>query len=269
MNFEERNAAWDGTHVRMFAQPHSRSSTPRVWSVWVERNITFYEWGQWGGALQRASDISQGVNLGKKNEMSPAAYALDRAKEMCRKKNWEGYREVRGQPYAPGAVPEYIDPPAAKVIDFEDLPLSLSFYKPDNTMGAGMAKKAEAGKVLYARKRNGLMYVLARGEGERRPKLYSRRMLRQHDDEVGTPLTWDDRFPHIIRAAERVMPPNSILLGELIMDATGWMTSRPSRATPRASPTRASTTRQPRASPASTSGTSPSGAVWTWCRRPL
>jgi hypothetical protein len=162
--------------------------------------------------MQEAHDISQGVNLGKKNEMSPAAYALDRAKEMCRKKHWEGYREF--------AQDQCIDEVATTNIDFNNLPLNLCFYKPDNSMGAGITKKAEAGKVWYTRKRNGIGYVLARGTGK--PMLYSRRMLRQHDDEVGkTNYTWDDRFSHIIHAAEEIMPQNSILLGELVMDRLG------------------------------------------------
>lgn len=210
MSFEERNASWTGG-VREFRQLHSRGSAPRVWRISVENNVVHTWWCQLGGAEQHASEQMKGVNLGKKNEMSPAAYALDRAKELCRKKNWEGYREfVADQP---------LDQVVAAEIDFDNLPLSLCFYKPDNSMGAGMAKKAEAKQVWYARKRNGLMYVLAKGLGT--AKLYSRRMLRGHDDEEGTGLTWDDRFPHIIEAANRIMSPNSILLGELVMDRGG------------------------------------------------
>jgi hypothetical protein len=207
MNFEERNASWTGAQ-RNFLQFHSRSGTPRFWSIQVVGNLINTWWGQHGGALQTATEHMQGVNLGKKNEKTPEVYALERAREMCRKKNWEGYREVGvdGQP---------LDPVVKADIDFENLPLSLCFYKPDNSMGAGITKKAESGQVFYTRKANGMMYVIARGQG--RPKLYSRRMLRQHDDEQGGPLTWDDRFPHLVSAAEQFMPPNSIILGELVV----------------------------------------------------
>lgn len=215
MTFDERNAAWDGTGTRTFVQPHSRSSVPRVWIIWVQGDHIHYQWGQQGGAFQWAYEVPKGVNLGKKNEMSPEVYALDRSKEMCRKKNWEGYREVETWNFSTGTT-TFLDPPAEKVIDFDNLPLSLSFYKPDNAMGAGITKKAEAGEVLYARKGNGLMFVIAKGSGP--AKLYSRRMLRHHDDEVGQPdKTWDRRFIHIQEAADAIMPPNSILLGELMV----------------------------------------------------
>lgn len=215
MTIEERNAYWDGSK-RTFIQLNSRSTTPRFWEVWVVGNTVFYTWGQVGGAVQQASEACQAVNVGKKNEISPVGYAFYRAAEMFRKKVWEGYREATLQ--ADGSY-TFLDPPTETNIDFDNLPLSLSFYKPDNAMGPGITKKAESGKVWYARKRNGLMYVIARGDGL--PKLYSRRMLRQHDDEQNTPLTWDDRFGHILWEAAKVMPPNSILLGELVKDKDG------------------------------------------------
>ncbi len=224
MSFEERNAAWDGKTRRGFVQPHSRSSTPRAWMVWVEGKVAHTMWGQIGGQFQHTTETFLGVNIGKSNELSPEAYALDRTKEMCRKKNWEGYREVEllglMKELMFGSAPfDYLDPIVKKDIDFDDLPLSLSFYKPDNTMGAGMMKKAVAGKVIYTRKRNGLAFILARGKEH--PRLYSRRMLRQNDNETGTSLTWNDRFPHLIEAATEFMPENSILLGELVMDRNG------------------------------------------------
>lgn len=210
MTFDERNAAWIGT-LREFRQIHSRSSAPRVWAIIVQGPNIHTTWGQLGGAMQNATETMVGVNLGKKNEKSGPQYALERAKETCRKKFLEGYREFEnGQP---------IDELVEKNIDFDDLPSSLCFYKPDNSMGAGITKKAEAGQVLYTRKRNGLAFILSKGK--QRPHLYSRRMLRQHDDEVGTSLTWDVRFPYLIEAAEKFMPDNSILLGELVVDREG------------------------------------------------
>ncbi len=174
--------------------------------------------------MQNASETLKGVNIGKKNEKSPEQYALERAREMARKKNWEGYKEVRaptlhetvtgrvsaqtGMMYWPDAI--------QTDIDFDNLPLNLSFYKPDNTMSVGMTKKANNKEVWYTRKRNGLAFVLARGKEH--PRLYSRRMLRQHDDEVGGALTWNDRFPYLIEAAKSFMPENSIILGELLVN---------------------------------------------------
>lgn len=208
MKFEERNAAWDGRAQRTFIQFHSRSGTPRVWMISVSGNQITVSHGQLNGVLQTVSEKMQGVNIGKKNEKSPEQYALERARDMSRKKNWEGYREV-----FPDNTP--MDPIVQTDIDFENLPLSLSFYKPDNTMGAGITKKALEKKVWYSRKANGLAFIITRGTGM--PKLWSRRMLRQQDDEVGSPYTWNDRFAHIALEAANFMPPNSILLGELVM----------------------------------------------------
>lgn len=224
MTFDERNEGWGG-HLRGFLQMHSRSGVPRYWAIRVEENRIITRWGQFGGSMQEATEHMNGVNIGKKNEKTPAQYALERARETCRKKNWEGYREAvlhtDGMVSAtPDGTPVFWDAPTISDIDFENLPLSLSFYKPDNSMGAGITKKAEAGQVLYARKANGLMYVIARGAGK--PKLYSRRMLRQNDNETETQFTWDDRFPHLVEGALKFLPPNSIILGELLMhDAEG------------------------------------------------
>src|SRR4051812_26103904 len=94
MLFAERNEKWQGEY-REFHQLQSRSGTPRVWGIRVEGNIIHTTWGQYGGAMQTASETMQGVNIGKKNEKTPAQYALERAREMARKKSWEGYSEKR------------------------------------------------------------------------------------------------------------------------------------------------------------------------------
>lgn len=211
MSFTQRNAQWDG-QTRTFLQFNSRSSSPRIWIIQVVGNKLEYWWGQQGGALQHAEETSSGVNHGKSNYVSPEAHALELAREKCRKQDRSGYREV-------GANGEPLDALVSTVLDFDNLPPSLCFYKPDNSMGSAITKKAAEGKVLYTRKRNGLAFILARGVEA--AKLYSRRMLRQHDDEAGSPYTWDDRFPHIVAAATRVMPQDSILLGELVMDRGG------------------------------------------------
>lgn len=212
MNFAERNVNWQGEQ-RMFQQPNSRSGVPRVWTVEVVGNKVVTGWGQLGGKMQSATEAFSGVNVGKANAMSPSEYALDRAREMCRKKGWEGYLEM-----GPNG---YMDPISQSEIDFtQPLPLNLSFYKPDNSLSAALDKKARGLGCWYTRKRNGMMKVLVKDDyGEL--KIYSRRMLRQHDDEVATEYTWDDRFPHIISAIEPHIPPRTILLGEMVVEENG------------------------------------------------
>ena len=194
MSFDDRNAAWNGQTLREFRQLNSRTTAPRVWSIHVDGPNIIYTWGQLGGAMQTASEISQGVNLGKKNEMNPQVYALDRAREMCRKKHWEGYREFDSF----GGQPLDVEEPSA--IDFtKPMPMNLSFYKPLNGAGSGLLKKAERGEALYTRKMNGMMHIIV-CDAAGRVQIYSRRMLLCHDDEDAKKVTWNDRFPYIVAA---------------------------------------------------------------------
>lgn len=223
MNFAERNAAWNG-ELREFRQMHTRRGVPRVWTVEVKGNQIITCAGDLGGSMQRFVETMQGINVGKKNAKTGEQYALERARYAAEKKYREGYREVallaNGVAMKADGTPVFLDTVQEKVIDFNNLPGPLRFYKPDNSMSAGMEKLAREGKVFYSRKRNGLAYVIAKGDGK--AKLYSRTMLRQHDDEAGkTELTWDDRFPEIVAAADALMPPNSIMLGELVVDREG------------------------------------------------
>lgn len=173
----------------------------------MEGITVFSQWGQLGGAVQDAREDGFVVNAGKKNEVSARDYALYLAREKCRKKHWEGYREVNG---AGETLDEHVT-----TIDFSNPPPNLAFWKPESDPSAGMLKKAELRKTLYARKLNGLMYC-AWSSPTGSVFLTSRRMLRQQDDEVNTQYTWNDRFPHIVEALSRVMPPKSCVLGELV-----------------------------------------------------
>ena len=215
MGFQERNAAWQGEH-RRFIQLASRSFSPRVWAVWANGDTLSYEWGQLGGAFQTANEKAPVVNTGKKNEVSGAANALALGLRKIELKFREGYREVAGGVVGPGEM-TMLDPIAIPAIDFsKPLPQSLSFYKPLNSAGAGLLKKAAKGEAWYTRKVNGLMHVIASDErGE--IQIYSRRLLRQHDDEVTTSITWNHRYPFIVQSAAALMPPRSILLGELVV----------------------------------------------------
>jgi ATP-dependent DNA ligase/predicted DNA-binding WGR domain protein len=207
---------------RTFLQENGKQR--RIWDIAVTGNYITTNWGIEGGKMQVASEAANGVNEGQANFKTPAQHAQERADRMIRLKTREGYREVG----ADGQYLQAVEPPPrlgsdgtptfVVPFDFDNLPSNLCFYKPDNSIGATMKKKVDAGGVVYTRKRDGLAFIIARGVGA--PKLYSRRMLRQHDDEVGTALTWDDRFPHLVRAAAG-MPENTILLGELIVDRDG------------------------------------------------
>lgn len=209
MTFDERNEKWKG-EPRYFRQTETRSSSPRFWKCWVDGAKIFVEWGQVGGAMQQQNETAQGVNKGKKNEISPENYALYLGREKCRKKHWEGYREYSVDK---AGRTKMLDDHVID-IDFDNPPLNLAFWKPDNSPGAGILKKAENNKVWYTRKMNGLMYCAWRGTKE--PFLTSRRMLTQNDNETSTSFTWNNRFPHIIQALQGLLPPKSCVLGELV-----------------------------------------------------
>lgn len=83
MNFELRNITWTGSK-RTFLQLNSRSSSPRVWEIAVTGNRIDTWWGQQGGAIQHANEVSNGVNHGKSNEVSPEHHALEIAREKCK-----------------------------------------------------------------------------------------------------------------------------------------------------------------------------------------
>lgn len=205
MSFDERNANWKGS-PREFLQVNARSAAPRVWRVEVKKDRVITVWGLLEGAMQTAEETLLPLNVGKSNEKSASQVALERGQRLSLLKYREGYRE-----YVNGKALDV----AETEIDFDNLPGNLCFYKPDNSMGAGITKLAEAGNAWYARKANGLMFVIAKGTGK--AMLYSRKMLRFNDKEVGKKdKSWDARFHKIAAEADRIMPPNSIILGELL-----------------------------------------------------
>lgn len=208
MTFEERNAAWEGSR-RYFVQLQSRGG-PRIWAVEVRGNQILTEWGLYDGAQQNAIETAQGVNKGKKNELSPEQYALYLGREKARKKNWEGYREIN----LDGSFKDLV----LAEVNFDDPPKNLCFWKPDNGLDSKkLQAKAAAKEVWYVRKFDGHSFVLwfdSKGE----PFFTSRRMLRQHDDEQGSQYTYNDRFAHIIEAARKLdLPPRSAILGEIVV----------------------------------------------------
>ena len=204
MSFETRNEKWTGG-LRKFIQANSRHSR-RVWDIAVFEDMVITHWGQEDGALQEAREFLKPLNVGKANEKTAAEVALDRGRRLALLKYREGYREVVN-----GRMLEE----AETTIDFEDLPQNLCFYKPENSLSVKLDGLARTGKAHYVRKADGLMFVISKGTGK--AQLYSRRMLRHNDKETGQEdKTWNVRFAAIAKEADELMPPNSILLGELV-----------------------------------------------------
>ena len=213
MTLEDRNIRWTGD-PRFFQQHQTRSSAPRVWSVATDGNCVHTVWGQRGGTMQKATEFLGPINVGKSNLVLPDQAARQRALRLITLKTREGYREV-------DIHDNFLDPVSTGAINFaQPLPRELSFWKPVNSTEGKPLERLNAGKSWLARKRNGMATVVCK-HSDGGVQIYSRRMFTQHDDEVGTQLTWNDRFHHIVEAADKIMPPNSILLGELIVEVDG------------------------------------------------
>jgi ATP-dependent DNA ligase len=199
---------WTGT-LREFRQIRGRKHI-QVWAIQVDGAVETTWHGMLGGKLQSTSHTYDGVNKGKANELLAEMYSLERAARKVEMKQRAGYRECTDG--------ELEATSADAVIPGEPLPQNLGFYKPSNSLGAKLTKKANAGKAMFTRKRDGMMYLLRTTEDE--IEFYSRRMLRSMAKED---RTWEERLPHIYEEAlnlllDGVLKPHSILLGELVAE---------------------------------------------------
>lgn len=200
----------------------------RFWSISIDGATVTVEHGKVGGKLTSAAETFKGKNLGKSNEITPEQDAQNRALVQVEKKQREGYVEYAKRRGAPqmgdyghnGGYYYKIGEEIKAEINFDRLPESLCFYKPDNTVSGALEKKMLAGKAWYTRKRNGLAYIIAKGPSGK-VQIYSRRMHKQHDKELDTDHTWNDRFPHIVADCANMLPCNSIILGEIVVDRDG------------------------------------------------
>jgi hypothetical protein len=185
----------------------SRTGKTRVWRIEARGDQVITEYGELGGAMQEVSDTALPLNVGKSNEKSAEVVAQETVDRQILLKTRGGYIE------------EGSTEVRAESVDFDNLPINLRFYKPEGKITPRMIKLLESRKALMGRKRDGEMFpVVINSQG--RPILYSRTMLPGHAMEPGIP--WAERFPQIVADLEDAkFPPNSILLGEVIMDRNG------------------------------------------------
>jgi len=193
---------------RYFRQKGRRHTL--AWQIAVADDTVFVHYGIVDGQFQDTSDTKRPVNVGKRNEKSAEQVAQENAERQILMKRRSGYYEVdaKGRPLE--AAPE--------MMDFDDIPISLRFWKPTNTLGAGMVKKLERGHAWAGRKRNGMAYpMVVQPDGS--VDLYSRVMLPAHREDPETP--WNQYFRHVVTEAEDMVrrhsiPGESMLLGELV-----------------------------------------------------
>jgi len=193
---------------RFFHQKGRRHTL--AWQIAVVGDTVYVHYGIVGGQFQDTNDVKKPVNVGKRNEKSAEQVAQENCERQILMKRRSGYYEVdsKGRPLEA----------AAELMDFEIVPINTRFWKPTNTLGAGMVKKLGHGDAWATRKRNGMAYpVVVRPDCS--VQLYSRVMHPAHKDE--TESTWNDYFRHIVTEMQQVVrrhhvPGETLFLGELV-----------------------------------------------------
>tara|TARA_Y100000296_G_scaffold78447_1_gene101152 strand:- start:206 stop:1513 length:1308 start_codon:yes stop_codon:yes gene_type:complete len=195
----------------MFSEFHNTSRTGkiRVWRIAVQGDRVITQFGAVGGKIQEVIDLGVGKNIGRSNEVTPEEDARNKADRLILSKTRKGYVEVgEAVPTAPNN--------GLTLPGMQDLPGSLCFYKPYNSLSPKMSDLILTGKAWLVRKYDGEMMIL-RKTLDGRCQIYSRRMLKHHHLEPDIP--WTARFPDLVREVEENpnVPRGTLLLGEMVI----------------------------------------------------
>ena len=193
--------------MREFRMQGSRGQT-KTWRIAVKGDELHTEWGVLGGRKQSTIDVIPAVFVGKSNELSPEANAIEEVKRRIKKKTDEGYVEYRDGS-AVGADP---------ASGFDDkiwaqgLPKQFCGYKPkpqptekDAKSWSQLQETLESGNAIITVKEDGFKHwVLVTATGG--VKIYTSGM-----DEC------TDKFPHLVQSfasKTSAIPPRSLLCCE-------------------------------------------------------
>lgn len=185
-----------------------RDNRLRFWHISVTGKFIHVEYGIEGGAVISTDDEGHVKNEGRSNEISADTDALNTANKLILKKLREGYKQYRpdSEPRAYNCLGDLLDSAAP-------LPLSLRFYKPENTLSARMEKLVAAQQALYTRKRDGEMMVIRKAT-DGSVDIFSRTMLQTHHADPDVP--WAMRFPQLVSEITELVPNGTILLGDMV-----------------------------------------------------
>lgn len=187
----------------------ARTGKEKRWVISIENNEVTVSHGLVGGKMSDPTvQTFEAVNVGKKNEKSPAQVAQAWMDKRIKDQIKKGYD-----------FGDATDRPTTEIV-FGNLSESLRFYKPQNTMNRYLQKMMDAGTAMWLRKRNGNMhFVEVDDHGDM--KLYSSTTQQHQKDEMGGPLLFD-RYPRIKEElAVMNLPPRTILLGEICTTSGG------------------------------------------------
>lgn len=195
--------------MREFRMKGSRGQW-KVWRIGTQGAEIHTEWGILGGKEQRSIDVAPAVFVGKANELSPEANAIEEAKRKIKKKTDEGYVEfIDGEPV--GA--------AEQGVDWEQgLPKNFCGMKPlkhpdpekkqEKRSFEALTEVLESGNAIITIKDDGFKHwVLVAADGS--VKIYTSGM-----DEC------TDKYPHLVQSfwsSSSGIPPRSLLCCEFVI----------------------------------------------------
>jgi hypothetical protein len=181
----------------------------RVYSVWVEDEKTYSKWGMLGGKMQVSIDWPgpKGVP-GTKSFVNAAQSARDLMIQRVAKKAREGWKTVT---YADTNIENAVkaklgEGESSEEISFNGpLPTNLCFSKPVNTISQKDAKALlDQSRGVFTVKINGMLHIISKDKNEN-----------VFIQTRGKMKVVNDKYPHLVNAFAKTMPPESIALAEL------------------------------------------------------
>jgi len=175
----------------------------KTWTIEVEDATISITWGLKDGKLQTSKRTVSDCGVeGHADYLTPEQNAVLVSTRQIVKKKEEGYTDH--EPVL-DADADITDPYTYKYIS--SFPKNMCFYKPQNSPKIDHINTlAEDGKLFATYKRDGMMHILHKDDAGT-VRFYTRRM-----DEATA------RFPHLVEQAELTIPPNTILIGEMVLE---------------------------------------------------
>jgi len=162
------------------------------------------KWGQINGSTQEKSHIYKGINIGKKNELSPKEAAESDFDRIIEKKIKEGY--LLTESLDERDLPKF--PDLLNTFDLDNIPTEFCCSKPTQKISEKKINSlivSEKGK-FFVKYNGGCHYILINKNNE--VKIFTRR--------------WNDhtrKYPKIVKATEqRGFPAETLFIVELCVD---------------------------------------------------
>lgn len=196
--------------MRVFRQ--AGKTQPLEWRIWVDGENVYMESGVAGGRMKQTHDRPGPVGkFGTKGYKDAKTQAILVSERHIRDKiDRLGYQEVNW------VTGEIIESHRADDLDFSNPAKNVRFMKcrhqpdPDTKEMAELQAVIDSGRAIYTIKRDGMMHPILIDE-EGAVRIFTRRM---------DPCT--DKYPYLVReVAKAQLPPQTVLLTELVVEQGG------------------------------------------------